>query len=110
MSCQIDFEICTCDCHSNPNVRHVMACCYVCPHCGNNIERAFYTDHVNRCKRETENLLEELGEAIGGYSSEQLCECVRKALHPQTDDFETVLEEAQEMVQQCLKEKSPVSK
>ncbi len=48
------FEICTCMCHQHPEgtVKHVMACCYQCPHCGANIKREFIDEHEKRCSQE----------------------------------------------------------
>jgi hypothetical protein len=32
-----EHEICDCDCHGNPDIRHIMPCCHPCPVCGTNI-------------------------------------------------------------------------
>ena len=46
---------CTCGCHLNPNIKHVMACCYICPHCGRNIMTHVFDIHKKECeKREDE--------------------------------------------------------
>ncbi len=69
------FEICTCMCHQYPEgtVKHVMACCFQCPHCGANIKREFFNEHERRCKQEhldaglpinQYNVLTNLGEAL----------------------------------------------
>lgn len=110
MSCQTDFEICTCDCHTDAHVYHVMPCCSTCPYCGENIQRAFYHEHKKRCKNETDNLLNQLGEAIGGYSSNAQRDRVREVLFPGNDDIETILVQAREMVQESIKERSSTSK
>ncbi len=46
-----DFEICDCECHTDPSVVHIMPCCEKCPHCGGNIVIAFYDEHVAKCTR-----------------------------------------------------------
>jgi hypothetical protein len=39
---------CYCPCHSNPNIKHVMACCHTCPKCNKRITFEF-EEHVKEC-------------------------------------------------------------
>ena len=43
------FEECTCVCHDNDHVRHMVACCATCPSCQVRIKFG-YDKHVEKCK------------------------------------------------------------
>ncbi|CAF3542019.1 unnamed protein product [Rotaria sordida] len=38
-------NVCSCECHNNPNIRHIMACCKVCPKCQQPIVHQAYENH-----------------------------------------------------------------
>ena len=42
-------EECDCHCHGNPHVRHIMACCSSCSHCGKRIEITELQAHTEKC-------------------------------------------------------------
>lgn len=46
-----DFEICTCECHTDENIRHMMPCCCQCKYCGENIKIHSFDSHKERCKQ-----------------------------------------------------------
>jgi len=64
-----DLEVCHCDCHTMEGVHHVVTCCYECPTCGQNIHRASFNDHAQRCAEEREQLLREIEETIQGIKA-----------------------------------------
>jgi hypothetical protein len=41
---------CYCPCHTNPDIKHINACCHVCPKCGRNILTYMFEVHKNNCK------------------------------------------------------------
>ncbi len=43
-------EVCNCECHRNPSVRHIMACCKPCPKCQQPIVKQQYETHVQKCR------------------------------------------------------------
>ena len=43
-----DIDICDCDCHHNPGVRHCIPCCYSCPNCGEQIRNGCMSAHKRR--------------------------------------------------------------
>lgn len=45
-------EECDCDCHDNPNIRHVMACCSSCQHCGRPVKSFELKGHEQKCSGE----------------------------------------------------------
>lgn len=45
-----DFDVCSCDCHTNKGVRHIAPCCKWCQKCKKNIKRSHMKDHDERCK------------------------------------------------------------
>jgi hypothetical protein len=53
-------EICSCGCHNNKNIRHVISCCVTCPSCDGRIKTSFYDNHVKKCIEECEARLKEL--------------------------------------------------
>ena len=48
--CIRDFEECDCDCHTNPNKKHVGDCCNLCRWCGKNIALGELA-HEEGCKK-----------------------------------------------------------
>ena len=49
--CVRSFGECHCECHSNPSMRHMMACCEgECPHCGKRIVTGAWEQHVKTCQ------------------------------------------------------------
>lgn len=43
-------EICSCPCHQNPFIMHVLACCQKCENCGQNINYQAYKAHKKACQ------------------------------------------------------------
>lgn len=43
--CVKSFEECYCKCHTDPNIRHIRACCEKCEKCGKNIQDVFLDSH-----------------------------------------------------------------
>ena len=64
--CMLSLEECHCNCHSNPGYRHCFPCCRVCPTCGGNIVSLAFKDHAKKCKKNYENLPEELRKNFKG--------------------------------------------
>lgn len=62
-----DFEVCDCECHSNPDVMHCMACCLPCPYCNAHIKYHYYDDHVVICSQ-----MESFPKCTSGG---ELCDC-----------------------------------
>ncbi len=65
--CVIDFNECQCSCHKNNSIKHIMACCFKCPHCGKNtnfitqhIESTHSKEEVERFRINVEELLESM--------------------------------------------------
>jgi hypothetical protein len=51
-------EDCNCDCHKSEGMmKHVVACCFNCPHCLRNIDTLGYSDHVKKCEADIKSLL-----------------------------------------------------
>lgn len=44
-----NYEECTCECHENSNIHHVMNCCFACPHCKKKIKKFIYRRHEEAC-------------------------------------------------------------
>ena len=42
---------CECECHSDPEVKHSIPCCFECPKCHDNIKSHVYNAHVECCNR-----------------------------------------------------------
>ncbi len=52
-----NFEVCRCPCHDpKRKVRHVMACCFKCPHCGLNIKRGYHQLHMEECEKKQKEM------------------------------------------------------
>jgi hypothetical protein len=61
----VDFDECSCSCHRDHDVMHMMACCSTCPHCDRRIK--YGADrHIAECKQERETLAARLDGAKGG--------------------------------------------
>lgn len=61
---------CHCDCHKNLNgikVSHVIACCYICPHCERRIISSIYDLHVRSCNILPHSDDENLDRIVGGF-------------------------------------------
>ncbi len=43
--------VCKCECHTDPEIRHAVPCCFVCPKCKENIAAHIYNEHVGSCSR-----------------------------------------------------------
>ena len=54
MGKQVDWNECTCDCHTNESIMHCMPCCHTCPNCGKYIKFS-YEEHVKECSKELDN-------------------------------------------------------
>lgn len=44
-----DLRVCDCDCHTNPNIHHMMPCCDECPWCKERIVIGWYETHKKSC-------------------------------------------------------------
>jgi len=55
--CCPSLEICDCECHSFPGMKHCMPCCYQCPNCGKNIKPFYYDDHVKKCQSSNDQII-----------------------------------------------------
>ena len=42
-------DVCTCPCHQDPQVRHIMPCCRECSKCKKNIELVKANEHEEHC-------------------------------------------------------------
>lgn len=45
MTHKYDFEECTCECHTNPRIKHIVACCFTCNKCEKRVKRLYYDNH-----------------------------------------------------------------
>jgi len=45
-------EECVCECHNNPHIRHIKACCSSCDHCGTQIKFFELRAHEQKCSSE----------------------------------------------------------
>lgn len=55
--CVTSMFTCNCECHNETfglSVRHVMACCHICPTCGDRIVTSMYDFHTESCKEDRE--------------------------------------------------------
>lgn len=57
IDCFRDFEECQCSCHEYEGkdgviAKHIMPCCFKCPHCGKNISATCHLLHEKRCAGE----------------------------------------------------------
>jgi len=52
---EVPLEECNCVCHDGSGVKlkHVLPCCFICPHCKANIKYNFFQFHLKRCKKES---------------------------------------------------------
>ena len=53
--CVTSMFTCNCDCHSEvfgDSVHHVMACCHICPTCGDRVVTGMYDFHTETCKKD----------------------------------------------------------
>ncbi len=57
MDCIHNFEVCDCECHRSPNVKHCMPCCGVCPHCHEHIRFLYLDGHIRACAGKKEDFL-----------------------------------------------------
>jgi len=44
-------DVCHCECHTDPEVKHPIPCCFECPKCHENIVSHVYNAHVECCSR-----------------------------------------------------------
>lgn len=45
-----ELDLCRCSCHEEHGwIKHVIACCALCPYCGKRIVRDRYLEHVTHC-------------------------------------------------------------
>lgn len=49
-------EECDCSCHKNKEMKHIMACCLKCEHCGRNIRSGALSEHEECCRKVQEAL------------------------------------------------------
>jgi len=56
-----DPEECSCDCHENEYVMHMMPCCEQCPHCKKNIQYSI-DEHVKECLQRREEIMKRFHE------------------------------------------------
>lgn len=43
-------DVCNCECHRSPSVRHFMPCCQTCPTCRQRIVNHNYQAHIQKCR------------------------------------------------------------
>lgn len=47
-------ELCKCECHTKPGIKHVIPCCITCEYCGKHI-RYYYKHHTLNCPSNPKN-------------------------------------------------------
>ena len=51
-------EICSCRCHQNHNIKHIVSCCTSCPICDLNIRMGSLDNHIKECEIKFKNLMD----------------------------------------------------
>lgn len=51
-------ELCKCECHTKPGIKHVIPCCITCEYCGKHI-RYYYKHHTLNCPSNPKNKTKE---------------------------------------------------
>ncbi|UJR37201.1 hypothetical protein I4U23_029909 [Adineta vaga] len=43
-------DVCTCSCHADPGIRHIMACCQTCSSCKQRVVSTELEEHKKKCQ------------------------------------------------------------